>query len=365
MQRRKDLKSSVRLLLFRKEAFQSKNLPYMKKHANIPIFIPHLGCPNQCVFCNQRSISGHISFEKEKVRYEIEKALSTLGNDYDVEIAFFGGSFTGIDRDLMIYLLSAAEEYIRKNLVSSVRLSTRPDYIDNEILKILSKFSVRKIELGIQSMDDEVLLASKRGHNAKTSENACKAIVNAGFELVGQMMIGLPSSTSKSEIHTANCICDFGAAAARVYPTVVFYDTELCQMSKEGAYTPLSVDEAVYRTKQVLDIFDSKDVPCIRVGLCASENLSSTEAVFAGPNHSAIGELAMSELFYDRIVDKLGDPEKFSGDNILIYVPKGAISKAIGQHKKNISKLKEKYCVKNIKVIEKESLLGYNIVIET
>ena len=152
-----------------------------KRHVNIPIFIPHLGCPNACVFCNQRTISGHGDFKIETVRDEIEAALSTLSPDTEREIAFFGGSFTGIDRTLMIELLDLAEEYVSRGLVSEIRLSTRPDYINDEILAILSRYGVRTVELGIQSTSDEVLLASKRGHTADVSWRAAAAIKAAGF----------------------------------------------------------------------------------------------------------------------------------------------------------------------------------------
>ncbi|MBQ7383185.1 MAG: radical SAM protein, partial [Clostridia bacterium] len=136
----------------------------MKKHVNIPIFIPHLGCPNDCVFCNQRSISGRQSFDVSEVEPQIEQVLSTLSEDTEREIAFFGGSFTGIDRELMLYLLGVAKKYIDSGRVSGIRLSTRPDYIDRERLDILSRYGVSAVELGLQSMDERVLAASRRGH---------------------------------------------------------------------------------------------------------------------------------------------------------------------------------------------------------
>ena len=164
----------------------------MKQHINIPIFIPHLGCPNQCVFCNQRTISGVKEFDISSVRRDIDTALLTVDSSTEAEIAFFGGSFTGIDRDLMIELLEIGYEYIKDGRVSSIRCSTRPDYIDEEILEILKKYGVRVIELGLQSVEEKVLKSSKRGHNFQAELKACRMIVNAGFALVGQMMIGLP-----------------------------------------------------------------------------------------------------------------------------------------------------------------------------
>ena len=313
-----------------------------KKHVNIPIFIPHLGCPNNCVFCNQHTISGHGEFEIDSVVREIEEVLSTVGEGTPTEIAFFGGSFTGIDRGLMISLLEIAERYVRSGRVERIRLSTRPDYIDREILEILSRYSVRTIELGLQSLDDGVLSASKRGHNAGCAERACREIKAAGFELIGQMMIGLPRSDEQKEIATARKICELCADGARVYPTVVFSCTELADMAERGDYAPLTLDDAVERTKSVLDVFDRAGVPCIRVGLCASENLRDASRAVAGANHEAIGEMAMSALYLERICREL-DTRQIRGGGITIFVAKGAVSKAVGQKRVNKVKICEKY----------------------
>lgn len=334
-----------------------------KRHINIPIFIPHLGCPNDCVFCNQRTISGKLSFEPTQVIPEIEQALSTITDgDVSTEIAFFGGSFTGIDRKLMIELLDIAQKYVDDQKVSSIRLSTRPDYIDEEIIGILKKYSVKTVELGIQSTDPDVLKASKRGHSVRDTENACKTVKNAGFELVGQMMVGLPGSTAESEKKTALDICAMGADAARIYPTVVFRKTELCRMAELGEYIPLSDEEAVQRTKNVLSVFDKNNIPCIRIGLCASENLSSDEEVYGGANHSAIGELAIGELYYEKMDALLEGQEDVK--KVTFSVAKGCTSKAVGQKRKNITRLCKKYSIDRIKVIEKNQILGYNIVLE-
>ena len=226
-----------------------------RKHINVPVFIPHLGCPNDCVFCNQRSISGKMKFEPDSVIDEIEQTLSTVAYNTEVEIAFFGGSFTGIDRQLMIRLLNIAQGYVDAGRVTSIRLSTRPDYIDDEIIGILKSYSVKTVELGIQSTSDKVLSECKRGHTSDASAIACKKLKDAGFSLIGQMMIGLPRSTPKTEMDTARIICSLCADGARVYPTVVFAQTELAKMSESGEYIPLSLEDAVERTKNVLDIF--------------------------------------------------------------------------------------------------------------
>lgn len=333
------------------------------RHVNIPIFIPHLGCPNMCVFCNQRLISGKLSFDISAVENDIETALSTLSADDDAEIAFFGGSFTGIDTDLMIELLTLAQKYVEAGRVRSIRLSTRPDYIDNGILDILSSFSVRTIELGLQSMDDDVLVACKRGHTAIQAEKACRMIKDRGFSLIGQMMIGLPASSVEKEIYTAKRICEMGADGARVYPTVVFYGTELCNMMHSGEYTAISNEQAVERTKEALKVFAENNVPCIRVGLQSGENLSDESHVAGGANHSAIGELAMSALYLDIICEKLDAADKLP-PNITIYCPRGETSKIVGQKRANIQKICQKYEIKRVKVLEKDELLRYNIIID-
>ena len=336
----------------------------MKGHANIPVFIPHLGCGNQCVFCNQRSISGVTEFDKENVKNIIEDALQTVDKDTEVEIAFFGGSFTGIDRDLMIYLLEVAESYVRDGRVKSIRCSTRPDYINDEILDILERYSVRVIELGLQSSDEDVLLATKRGHDFNAERNACRLIVERGFTLVGQMMIGLPMSTPEKEIATAEFIISTGALAARIYPTVVFRETELCAMAEVGAYQPLSVDEAVKRTAAVMKMFLDAGVDVIRIGLHSSENLQNEKTYYAGPNHPALGELVINEIYYGLIVDELCKLEKKEINDVKISVGKGMLSKAIGQRKKNLRRLKEVFPFLNIYFSEDNSLAEYSILVE-
>ena len=190
------------------------------KHINIPVFVPHIGCPHDCAFCDQKVITGHTSFDINEARREIENFLSGADILHDeLEIAFFGGSFTGIGEPLMSDLLEMAESYVKTGAVSSIRLSTRPDYIDENILDTLKKYSVKTIELGIQSISDKVLLSSHRGHTAADSERACRLIKKYGFDLVGQMMVGLPFSTEEDEIKTAEFISDMGAVASRIYPT--------------------------------------------------------------------------------------------------------------------------------------------------
>jgi len=334
----------------------------MKSHVNIPVFIPHLGCPNQCVFCNQRAISGVREFHAESVREIIDTALSTINEDQQAEIAFFGGSFTGIDRILMISLLEIAKTYIDAGKVSSVRLSTRPDYIDEEIIAILKRYGVKTVELGLQSTSDGVLSFSKRGHGFREEEKACRLIVNSGIELVGQMMIGLPASDLEKELETAEFIINSGAVGARIYPTVVFYETELCDMAKSGVYEPLTVDDAVERCAAVFEKFYDAGVQVIRIGLHSSENLSSPDSFYAGPNHAALGELVLGEFFYKRFQKELSRLET-KGKTVKISVARGALSKAIGQKQINKKRLAAALSAEII-FSESEKLSNYDFFVE-
>ncbi len=313
-----------------------------QKHRRIPIFIPHLGCPHGCVFCDQNSISGCKSFDESSVAPQIEKALLTIPQDCDCQIAYFGGSFTGIDRGLMIRLLDLASEYVKRGKVSSVRLSTRPDMINGEILRILSSYPVRTVELGIQSTSDRVLRASGRGHTAKDSEIACRAVVESGFELVGQMMIGLPESTPADEIGTARDIVSFGAVASRIYPTVVFAGTPLERMTKEGLYHPLTLDGAIGRSANVYEIFEENGIRCLRIGLCASEELTDCSCAVAGPNHPALGELVLGEVAYRKLAREIVK-NHLENQAVKIETPPSELSRTVGQKRRNIIRLKEEY----------------------
>jgi histone acetyltransferase (RNA polymerase elongator complex component) len=342
-------------------------------HKNIPIFIPHLGCPNDCVFCNQKIISGKQFFDRETVDAEILNYVNNVNSaarETDVEIAFFGGSFTGIETDEMVYLLETAEKYITENgcKVNSIRLSTRPDYIDERILDILSRYHVGTIELGIQSLDDKTLETSKRGHTAAQSIRACKLVKAYGFNLVGQMMIGLPGSSPDSEVMTAETLCTLGIDGARIYPIVVFKNTELEVMTENGEYQILGEDELIHRTAKTLSVFIRNSVNVLRIGLCSSDNLDASESneIYTGSYHPAIGELAENAVYYELIKQNLDKYAKstLSDANITVYCPIGAISKVIGHKRSNKIKIQSEYNVKNVKVIEKDGILNYNISID-
>ena len=334
-----------------------------QKHKNIPIFIPHMGCPHRCVFCDQRTISGHSSFDVETVEAEIETALATIPQGCDVEIAYFGGSFTAIEQGLMVRLLDVAERFVSDGRVSGIRFSTRPDAVGDEVLDLLSHYTVSAIELGLQSLDDAVLKACHRGHTAAVAEDACRRIVARGYSLVGQMMLGLPESTGESERYTAERICALGASAARVYPTVVFDDTALAVLMKKGDYRPLMTDEAVERAADVMEILLANGVEILRVGLCASEGLSGERAI-GGANHPALGELCYSALFYRRMMAALQSCDRaLAGQGVTFLVPPGKTSQAIGQHRKNLLALEAAFGLSSVRVRESETLRSIQVLL--
>lgn len=332
----------------------------MKKHINIPIFIPHEGCPNDCVFCNQRKITGTSLKADRDICAEIDAAIDTCG-DRNVQIAFFGGSFTGIERSVMIRLLSDAYGYIKAGKVQSIRLSTRPDYIDDEILHILSQYGVTNIELGVQSANDTVLKNCRRGHTFSQTVTACEKIVKAGFVLGGQMMIGLPGADINDEIYTAKEIVRLGAREARIYPTVVFHATELCEMAKSGVYTPISNDEAAQRAAACYRVFAQNGVSVLRVGLQSTDNLYDKNEVYGGANHPAMGEMCEGLLYLSLIKEKVLENISLfdKSKTLVIHVPYGEVSKAAGHKKQNKAYLSEFFLkegikIEKIKIIETE-----------
>ncbi len=330
-----------------------------KRHVNIPIFIPHEGCPNNCVFCNQHTITQkEDGGSKRDIVPEIEACLETLDTDTcECEIAFFGGSFTGIPGEDMIRLLETAYGYLKSGKVRSIRLSTRPDYIDGEILDILESYGVRHIELGIQSMDNSVLFASGRGHTAEDTEKACKMITDRGFRLTGQMMTGLPGATLQSEIETAKKICEMGAESARIYPTVVFCGTELCNMAKKGDYIPLTNEQAAERSAKVYKVFSDNGVKLLRIGLQSGEGLSD-DNVYGGASHSAIGEMTVARYYLDIILEKCRELlrnkkiDSKSKTVLTVFCAEGETSKVSGQKRVNKEKISEFFKKEGIEILK-------------
>lgn len=322
----------------------------MKKHINVPIFIPHVGCPNDCVFCNQRKISGKMNFEKESVRKELEEAFSTADGTIPTQIAYFGGSFTGIERSEMTELLEIANEYIDKGKCSSVRISTRPDYINREILEILRAYRVSAVELGIQSTDEAVLSACRRGHTKEDSFRAASLIKEYGMEFIGQMMVGLPNGTEENERQTAEDICLMGADGARIYPTVVFEETALAELTRRGVYLPLTTEASVLRAANALAVFIARDIPVIRIGLQSGEALEQGIGVAGGGYHSAVGELAYARCFRNLLESELLHVNA-EGKNAVVFAHPSDVSKVIGQCGENRNYLMKTFALKGFRVL--------------
>lgn len=335
----------------------------MKKEYVIPIFVPHKGCPNDCIFCNQRKISGQLKdITAQDVKQTIEYYLSNFKDDNKyVEVAFFGGSFTGIDIEKQQELLEAANEYIKAGQVRSIRISTRPDYINKHILKFLKKYNIKTIELGVQSANDYILNKCKRGHTFEDVKKASKMIRWKGFILGHQMMVGLPESTVQDEINTAKALIKLKPKIVRIYPVLVIKDTQLEKEYIQEEYNPLTVEQAVERSKELLKLFNSKKIKVIRVGLQNSEEITSPEVegsqVIAGPYHPAFRQLVESRIWYDCIVEKI---KKFNTKvkKVEIVANDYNVNNIIGHKRENIEKLKEIYDVDVIVKIDNTVKIG-------
>ena len=314
----------------------------------IPVFVPHLGCPNNCVFCNQRKISGSlIPATAETVIKAINEGIEKISDKSNIQLAFYGGSFTAIPVGEQNELLGAALPFLHEGKISSLRLSTRPDAIDEETLKRLKSYGVKTIELGTQSMCDEVLSKSGRGHTALQTESAAHMIKKYGFELILQMMTGLPGDTKERTIETALRIIALNPDGVRIYPTVIVEDTPLCDLWRNNLYKEHTVAEAVDHCVAVIPLFNRAGISVIRLGLNPTEELSKGAAV-GGAYHPAFGELVHSRLMLDKAITLLRtNPHD---DNVIIYVNKSDISAMVGQHRENIKKLKDDFKIKNLKV---------------
>lgn len=323
----------------------------MKKY-NIPIFVPHSGCPFDCVFCNQRRITGHIKpTTPNEVTEIIERHLSTIPRGSEIEAAFFGGSFTGIPIEEQSSLLYRAAAYIQSGKINGIRLSTRPDYIDAAILDNLKKYGVTTIELGVQSMSDAVLKAADRGHTAERAKEAAGLIKEYGFRLGLQMMTGLPGDCDKGAIETAKEIIALKPDCVRIYPTLVIKDTRLMDMYLSGEYTPQTVEDAARLCARLLRMFEEADIKVIRIGLQPTDEINPSAAVAAGPFHSAFGEVVESRIYYDLAAKALKGIE----GEAVIYVNPSEISKMTAHRRENIKKLKDELNI-SVKIKDDKNL---------
>lgn len=303
------------------------------KKGNISIFVPHIGCPHKCSFCNQNTITGH---ETAPTAVDVEEAVKTAlnQNDFEYEIAFFGGSFTAIDRQYMISLLESAHYFVEnESRVTGIRISTRPDYIDDEILTLLKNYGVTSIELGAQSMNDDVLKMNMRGHTAEDVKKASRLIKDYGFELGLQMMTGLYGSDDEKDLLTANEIIKLKPDTVRIYPTVVLDNTYLGTLYKEDRYIPNNVQKSVEICSKIVPLFNKNNIKIIRLGLHASDDVKNN--MLAGGYHPSLGELVTSKIMLNEIL--LHKP-----GNYTVYINEKSVSKLVGNKRCNLTELKEK-----------------------
>lgn len=313
------------------------------KHSNISIFVPHKGCPNDCSFCNQRTISGQtVPATPEDVEAAVKTALLHNVNPKTAEIAFFGGSFTAIERDYMVSLLTAAKHFLDTQGFSGIRVSTRPDCIDEDVLKILKNYGVTAIELGAQSMDDEVLLLNRRGHTADDVRKASALIKEHGFSLGLQMMTGLYKSDFAKDEYTAREIIKLKPDTVRIYPTVVLKNTYLGFLQETGEYKAPTAEESAPFCAKLLELFGNAGINVIKLGLHSSETVE--QDMIGGAYHPAFRELCEGYIYLQKIREKLKDCDK--NRTYEVFVNEKALSKAKGQNKRNEKALKNEgfYC---------------------
>lgn len=325
-------------------------------HSNIPIFLPQLACPHQCIFCNQNHISSQTNVPTpHEAQTIIERNLATIPQNYDIQIAFFGGSFTCLPLGTQESYLQVAQPFIKNGGVSGIRISTRPDYIDDDILRMLKRYHVTDIELGAQSTNNTVLKLSGRGHDRNAIQKASEQINAHGFQLGLQMMLGLPGDTLETALQTARDIISFGAKTTRIYPTLVVADTPLAKLYTQGRYTPLTLSEAVAWTSRIYTLFIENNVTVLKVGLHPNKDFTSNKYLLAGPFHPSFKELVLSDIWHERLKPTVQNICK--RQNINIFVSENELHNAIGYNSQNRDELLKSY--KHVTFTTDKTLNGY------
>lgn len=332
----------------------------MKKYYTIPIFIPEKACPFRCIYCNQYRIAGCIdSPSEQEIKVIIEKYLETFPPEATVRAGFFGGSFTGMSMEEQTGYLEIVKPYIEQGKIDNIQLSTHPDYISLPILENLKKYNVRIIELGAQSLDENVLKISGRGHTVEEVEKASRLVVSEGFELGLQMMIGLPSDTMEKSIITAHRIVSYGAVYTRIYPTLVIRNTDLESMYISGKYKPLTMEEAIQWSSNLVEIFEKAQVTILRMGLHPSEGLVTGNDLVDGPFHVSFRELVLSFL-WKKILSEKTDP--INSRNIVVEVAPDQLNYAVGYGGANKKMLLQRF--DHVSFRFNPSLTGRDLIIK-
>lgn len=334
----------------------------MKPRNIIPVFVPHIGCPHDCAFCNQKKITQQEDvLDFTEIYQYIEKYIDYFSKNKESQIAFYGGSFTGIPKEQMIQYLEIGKSFISDGRIDSLRLSTRPDFIDEEILEILLRYGVKTIELGVQSMDNEVLEANQRGHSAEDVVKAVNLIHEYNFELGLQMMIGLYRDSIESSFFSSKEIIKLNPNFVRIYPTLVLRDTYLEEMYKNGEYQPLDLKTAIIQLKKIIPLFYEADIPIIRIGLQPSDEIKEGGSVIAGPFHPGIRALVEEEIYYEKISRVL--KTKGSMKSVKITAPHSKLNYIVGTKGKNKKKWKDDFALERI-VFRGENRENIHILID-
>lgn len=304
--------------------------------AIIPVFIPHAGCPHQCVFCNQKTISGQKTAAVEGAKEQINKWLEWVKPSLENEVAFYGGSFTGLDLALQKELLALTDEMLNRKVIGSVRLSTRPDYIDTERLELLRAHGVKLVELGVQSLDDSVLKAAERGHTAQQVTEAVALLKSYGFKVGVQLMVGMPGQDFASIKATVEQVLALQPDIARIYPLLVIKGTPLAKSYEAGEFEPLTLEEAVRQAAYVYQHLSEAGIKIIRVGLQPDDELCAEGNIVAGPFHPSMGELVQSYLLREKLTPQILEAAELNGE-VVVYCPSNMESKLRGLKNYNIN----------------------------
>ncbi len=323
----------------------------------IPFFIPHQGCPHLCVFCNQRLIARQTSetqtfdSEAERLSDVIQTYLQFKKNREQVELAFFGGNFLGLETSRILALLEAVQPWIRQGEIHSIRCSTRPDTVTGRILDLARPFGLETVELGVQSMDDRVLTLAERGHTSEDTRKALALLKDHGLKTGVQVMVGLPGDDDSGAVRTAETLAELEPDFARIYPLLVLEGSRLAQWYRSGHYVPLSLDQAVDQSKKMVTIFKHAGVAVARIGLQATEMMDDAGRMIAGPWHPAFGHLVLSALMFDQACGQIdailtgqeGIETPEGKKNIVLQVHPRSLSRLQGNRKTNFDRLAQTY----------------------
>jgi len=332
----------------------------------IPIFIPHMGCPHRCIFCNQRAITGKTAQtpSPEQIQEEVNRFLK-YGKDRPstTQISFFGGSFLGLEKGTILSLLEAAMPFVRRKDVDSIRFSTRPDTISQESLSLLDRFPVSTVELGVQSMNDRILDAAGRGHRAASTVVAAGMLKEQDYQVGLQMMVGLPGDDDDGAMETARRIAALRPDFVRIYPTLVLKGSLLAGRLNDGSYHPMALESCVTLVKRLYLYFKLHDIPVVRMGLQASDGLTRAGDFIAGPYHPAFGHLVHGEIVFDAISSALDRMGKLP-DPLTISAHPSMVSRVQGLNKRNIFLLKKIYDLEKIVLLQDIGIAKDHLIVD-